>query len=169
VDRPGKEALVNERMDLSKGPRVYVPPPLLYVAAFHLAVYLQHLRPLPAARAGGIAVRAAGILFFAAAAFFQFRSLTQFFRTKNTVVTIRPAHSLQTDGIYRISRNPMYVGLALIYLGVACFAGNLWTLLLFPVLLIVVQEFVIKREERYLDAAFGNEYAEYKRRTRRWL
>ena len=89
--------------------------------------------------------------------------------TKNTVILIKPASSLQITGIYGITRNPMYIGLAIVYLGITCFIGNWWNLILFPLLLIFVQEYIIKREEKYLEAEFGQEYEEYKNKVRRWL
>lgn len=63
----------------------------------------------------------------------------------------------------------MYVGLATAYLGVTCFIGNWWNVILLPLLLLVIQEYVIKREERYLQLEFGQEYENYKNRVRRWL
>jgi len=110
-----------------------------------------------------------GIIFLVMALFFSVRSLRQFFKSKNTLIPIKPASSLQTTGIYRISRNPMYVGLALIYLGIACLAGNWWNIILFPILILIMQQYVIRSEEKYLELEFGAGYLEYKRTVRRWL
>jgi protein-S-isoprenylcysteine O-methyltransferase Ste14 len=63
----------------------------------------------------------------------------------------------------------MYVALAIIYLGLTCLIGNWWNIIFFPLLFLVIQEYVIKSEEKYLERAFGNEYLNYKRRVRRWL
>jgi protein-S-isoprenylcysteine O-methyltransferase Ste14 len=63
----------------------------------------------------------------------------------------------------------MYVGLAIVYLGVTCLIGNWWNIILFPLLLLVIQEYIIKREEKYLERAFGEKYLDYKSRARRWL
>jgi protein-S-isoprenylcysteine O-methyltransferase Ste14 len=84
-------------------------------------------------------------------------------------MTIRRANTLQTTGVYAITRNPMYLSLLLVYLGLTCIAGNWWNVMLLPLLLLVVQQYIIKREERYLMRQFGNSYAEYKARVRRWL
>jgi len=97
------------------------------------------------------------------------RSLRQFFLTKNTLILIKPASSLQITGIYGITRNPMYVGLAILYLGITCLIGNWWNVILFPLLFIIVQEYIIKREEKYLELEFGKEYNDYKKTVRRWL
>ncbi|HEX6629907.1 MAG TPA: isoprenylcysteine carboxylmethyltransferase family protein, partial [Gemmatimonadaceae bacterium] len=81
----------------------------------------------------------------------------------------RPATRLATGGPYRLTRNPMYVSLAALYLGVALFANSWWPVALLPLVLLVVDRAVIAREERYLAAAFPDEYAAYRARVRRWL
>lgn len=63
----------------------------------------------------------------------------------------------------------MYVGMTMIYLGLTCLIGNWWNVILSPVLLIIVQEYVIKREEKYLVQRFGQQYLDYKLNVRRWL
>jgi protein-S-isoprenylcysteine O-methyltransferase Ste14 len=150
-------------------PGVYIPPPLLYVAVFMLAVFLQHVFSINNSFFQLRNTKFAGILFLIAASFFMFPSLGQFIRTKNTVMTIRPANTLQTTGIYRITRNPMYQGLVFVYIGLTCIAGNWWNVILLPLLVFVVQQYVIRREESYLTRHFGNIYSEYKARVRRWL
>ena len=110
-----------------------------------------------------------GILFLIIALIFLTSGLRIFFQSKNALILIKPASSLQTSGIYSISRNPMYVGLLFVYLGITCFIGNWWNIILFPLLFLVIQEYIIKREENYLGRAFGEKYAGYKNRVRRWL
>jgi len=150
-------------------PGVYIPPPLLYVAIFLLAVFLQHTFSINNSFFQLRNTKLAGILFLIAAIFFIFTSLGLFIRTKNTVMTIRPARTLQTTGIYKITRNPMYLGLVFVYIGLTCIAGNWWNVILLTLLIPVVQQYVIKREESYLTRHFGNTYSEYKTRVRRWL
>ncbi len=151
-------------------PGIYVPPPLLYVAVFLVAIFLQSLMPVNHAVFQNSWIKILGAVLIAIAVFyFAFRSLRQFFLTKNTVITHRAANSLQTTGIYAITRNPMYTGLAITYLGVTCYFGNWWNVILFPVLILLVQELIIKREEKYLERRFGDIYLEYKKRVRRWL
>ena len=114
-------------------------------------------------------IKIIGAIFIIAALYFSVRSLRQFFLTKNTLILIKPASSLQVTGIYGITRNPMYVGLAILYLGITCLVGNWWNVILFPLLFIIVQEYIIKREEKYLELEFGKEYNDYKKTVRRWL
>jgi protein-S-isoprenylcysteine O-methyltransferase Ste14 len=76
---------------------------------------------------------------------------------------------LGTDGLYRFSRNPIYLGFAITYAGLAIAMDSVLVLLLLVPCLIVVDRFVIQREERYLSAKFGADYDAYRARVRRWL
>jgi protein-S-isoprenylcysteine O-methyltransferase Ste14 len=160
---------MSNQTDTSKGPGVYIPPPLFYIVIFLAALFIQKKIPLANALFQSQIIKVAGIILLVIALFFSFTSLRQFFLSKNTLIPIKPATSLQTTGIYRISRNPMYVGLAIVYLGLTCLIGNWWNLILFPVLFLIVQEYIIKREEKYLKLEFGEQYTQYKKTVRRWL
>ena len=81
----------------------------------------------------------------------------------------RPTTELVTDGPYRYSRNPLYLALTLIYAGVGLIADDLWILILLVPLLLLIHWGVVVREERYLEAKFGEAYRRYKERVRRWL
>ena len=153
----------------SKGPGVYIPPPLFYVLIFINALFIQKEIPISDTLFHILSTKVIGIIFIISALFFLARSLRQFFQTKNTVILIKPATSLQTTGIYGITRNPMYVGMVLIYLGITCLLGNWWNIILFPLLFLIVQEYIIKHEERYLETEFGQTYIDYKKTVRRWL
>ena len=150
-------------------PGVYIPPPLFYVLTFLAAVFIQKKFFINASVFRLQFTKAVGILLLVISLFFLVTSLREFFLSKNTLILIKPASSLQTNGIYNISRNPMYVALALIYLGLTCLIGNWWNIILFPLLFLLIQEYVIKSEEKYLERAFGTEYFDYKKGVRRWL
>ena len=81
----------------------------------------------------------------------------------------KPTTALATGGLYRFSRNPIYLGFALTYVGFAVAMDSPVALGLILPCLIVIDRFVIAREERYLADRFGAEYAAYKERVRRWL
>jgi len=115
---------VNNHPDKSKGPGVCIPPPLFYVLTFLAALFIQKKLPLSDAFFRTSIIKIIGVVVLITALFFLVKSLRQFFRTKNTIVLIKPASSLQTTGIYAVTRNPMYVGLALLYLAITCFVGN---------------------------------------------
>ena len=83
--------------------------------------------------------------------------------------TDRPVPRLTTGGPFRYTRNPGYLCLAMIYAGIAVLRNSLWSMLLLPLVLVVIQREVIGREERYLERIFGEEYLAYKARVRRWV
>jgi len=80
-----------------------------------------------------------------------------------------PATALVVDGIYERTRNPLYLGSTLVYLGLSIAAGSLWAMVLAVPLLWVINVGVIAREERYLERKFGDTYRAYKSRVRRWV
>jgi protein-S-isoprenylcysteine O-methyltransferase Ste14 len=151
-------------------PGVIIPPPLFYAGFFLLSMILQ----------GYFTIRAAfffhthwanicgSVLYFMGICF-SFPSMFKFIKSKNTIITVKPATSLQTTGIYSYSRNPMYIALLLFYLGLALQFGNWWTLILAPFLIVFITYRVILPEERYLTRAFGEEYTNYQKRVRRWI
>lgn len=150
-------------------PGIKIPPPLLYLAIFLLAILIQKLLPLNRVFFYTATSKIIGIVFIIIGLFFNFPALLQFIKTRNTVVTVKPANSLQTKSIYSVSRNPMYISLLLIYTGLSFLIGNWWNLVLLPFLFLLVQEYVIKREEKYLDRRFEQEYTDYRSKVRRWL
>jgi protein-S-isoprenylcysteine O-methyltransferase Ste14 len=98
-------------------------------------------------------------------------ALVQFSREKTTYKPEVPskATALVTDGVYRITRNPMYVGMALVLLGIAIGLGTILGLLLVPVFIGLLTAVQIVPEERALSRLFGDDYEAFKRRTPRWL
>jgi protein-S-isoprenylcysteine O-methyltransferase Ste14 len=95
--------------------------------------------------------------------------LLTFARVRTGILPIRSATQVVTHGPYRFSRNPMYTGMALAYLGGALSVNSGWSLLLLPFVMLGIYQLVIKREERYLSSAFPAEYGDYKKKVRRWL
>lgn len=150
-------------------PGVHVPPPFIYAGFFFLSFFLEKIFPFNNAFLHSKPSSYIGYILIAVAIVFIIRALTQFFKTKNTLITIKPATSLQTNGIYAFTRNPMYLGLLTLYTGIAFLKGNWWTLALIPIVMLIIQTFVIKKEEAYLERAFGNNYMLYKAKVRRWI
>jgi protein-S-isoprenylcysteine O-methyltransferase Ste14 len=95
--------------------------------------------------------------------------VTTVLRHKTTIVPHRPVSTLVIAGTYRLSRNPMYAGLALAYVGVALMVGTGWPLITLPLVLLAVLRLAIRPEERYLNDRYADVYAAYQSRVRRWL
>jgi protein-S-isoprenylcysteine O-methyltransferase Ste14 len=92
------------------------------------------------------------------------------FRQARTPVDVRkPTTAIVTHGVFQWSRNPMYLSLTLLYLGLALLLNSLWIVLMAVPVLGVVRWGVIAREELYLERKFGEEYLRYKAKVRRWL
>lgn len=154
-------------------PGVYFPPPFYFVLGFLAGWLLHRLVPLPVPGANGIGgivgMRAVGWLLIAVGVVLLVWAQITFRRHHTTVIPNRPASAMVTDGPYNFTRNPIYVSLALIYLGLALLTRMLWPIIVLPVVLVLITMLVIRREERYLADAFGAEYAEFRRRVRRWV
>src|SRR3989442_9289182 len=94
-----------------------------------------------------------------------------FWRARTTINPTKPSatSSLVTSGVFRFTRNPMYLSLLLYLLAWAAYLANWLAFLFLPVFVLYINEFQIKPEERALLSLFGPEYASYKGRVRRWL
>jgi len=150
-------------------PGVFIPPPLFYAAVFVISILLQHYIPIKSSFSHGSVTMIPGVILIIAGQLFSVPALRQFLQTKNTLIPFKPATSLQTGGVYSVSRNPMYTGLLLTYIGLAFIFGNFWTVILIPVLMAIVIYAVILPEERYLSRAFGDQFETYKKTVRRWI
>lgn len=153
-------------METPDNPGVHFPPPLLYAGAVIAGWLLDRLWPLPIDGAWRTVL---GWVFVAGWALLALSAIGLFRRKRTSMITFRPAGTLVTAGPYAFSRNPMYVSLALLTIAFALFLNTSWTVLLLVPTLVIVQQFVIMPEERYLRRRFDAEYEAYTRRVRRWL
>lgn len=96
-------------------------------------------------------------------------ALLRFRRSGNNPEPWKTDTVFVAEGIYRVTRNPMYLGMALVFFGISVAANCLGGLLMLPLALISIQLFVIRREEAWLSQRFGDTYEEYRRRVRRWI
>lgn len=92
-----------------------------------------------------------------------------FHRTGQSVIPWKPTPQIVEHGSFRLTRNPMYLQMVLICVGIAVILMNGWILVLTPVCAWLLQRFAILPEEAYLERKFGDSYLAYKRRVRRWL
>ncbi len=146
---------------------VKIPPPLIYAGSFVLALLLENIFPISILpKTIG---RSAALLCIAIWVILSIWSISLFRRARTSFVPIKPATALVVSGPYRFTRNPMYLGFAFLYLGLASLFALFWGLILLPVMIAVIQSYVIAREEQYLERKFGEEYLRYKARVRRWM
>jgi protein-S-isoprenylcysteine O-methyltransferase Ste14 len=150
-------------------PGVIAPPPLLFFGALALGAAVDFwLLRVPTGLPAWLRY-VLGAVLGAAAAGLAVGALARFRRSGTAVEPWRPSTSLVTDGVYRFSRNPIYLGMALLYVGSALAVDSGVALALLLPLLALVQVGVIRREERYLEGKFGDAYRRYRASVRRWL
>jgi protein-S-isoprenylcysteine O-methyltransferase Ste14 len=148
-------------------PGVIAPPPLIYLGGLGVGFALNAVvggAPLPSRVA-----RLAGVGLIVAGAGLMGTFVQAFGRARTPMDPYSPSQAIVTDGPYRLTRNPAYLGMALAYAGVAIVANAPWALVPLPVAIAVIDRGVIAREERYLERKFDVRYTDYKRRVRRWI
>lgn len=148
-------------------PDVIARPPLILFSFIALGLALDWLMPaalLPSAlqfAAGGVLISSALALVIAA--------MVCFARAGTNIPTYRPATALVAAGPYRFSRNPIYVSMILLVLGIGVTVDSAWSVALAVPFAVVLRYGVITREERYLEAKFRDSYRAYRARVRRWI
>src|SRR5262245_42640549 len=149
---------------------VIARPPLLFLSALLLGFVLDHLLPLPFPGLASDWVRrtVAGSLILIGLGLAA-TGIRNFSRAATPVPTNEPTRTLVTTGVHGWSRNPIYVGLFLIYGAISIAARSPWALILTLPLAFTIRYGVVAREEAYLERRFGKAYFDYKARVRRWL
>lgn len=146
-----------------------VPPlAVLFFAGLLMGLIAVGMPPLawPASvRLGGAAAASMLGILTALAGVLSFR------RARTTVNPLRPegASALVANGIYRYTRNPMYLGMLLVLIAWAMYLARPWALLVLPAFVVYMNRFQIGPEERALEAIFGAAFDAYRNRVRRWL
>ena len=153
----------------SDSAKVWPPPPLVFLAGLGLGLFIDYNSDLPGLGLDYGLRNLLGALLLACGAGLLLWAAGLFRRAGTDVKPWMPTTSIVTSGAYRISRNPMYLGMALIFAAIAIrFDGLAALLCLLPVLAWVRTQ-VIAKEERYLTAKFGEAYLAYCRKVRRWI
>jgi protein-S-isoprenylcysteine O-methyltransferase Ste14 len=149
-------------------PGVLAPPPLIFLGGLIIGWLLAWLFPghslLPSGwnQISGMILIAIGLVIIVAA-------IVQMRRAQTNVEPWKPTTKILDTGLYSISRNPIYIAMTLVYLGIAFLVNSFWFL---PPLILVLPAIyygVILREEKYLERKFGDEYLNYKTSVRRWF
>ena len=156
---------MNNEKDDSAG--VKFPPPLIYLSAMIAGLILNYF--FPTAFLPGLESRIVGILLVALAVLILVLAFRAFNQAKTNLEPWKPTIAIVSDGVFRFSRNPIYLAFTLFYLGATCLFNSLWLLALLVPVLLLMHYSVIAREESYLENKFGAEYSDYKRRVRRWI
>lgn len=151
----------------------FTRPPPLFLGCLVLGLTLDRLLPLPLTFpvadlicwtcwtvGGGLSL--IGVAILAA-------GVRNFSRAGTPVPSNQPVRALVTTGIHGLTRNPIYLGMLLLYAGIGMAARSPWILILVLPLVIVLRYGIVAREERYLERRFGDAYRDYKAHVRRWL
>ena len=159
-----------QRVNDSATAGVIARPPLLFLAALLLGLASDHLLPLPFAVPAADLVHwiIAGSLILIGVALFG-AGIRNFSRAATPVPTNEPVRALVTTGIHGWTRNPIYLGMFLVYGGIGVAARSPSMLILTLPLAITIRYGVVAREDAYLERRFGDAYRDYKARVRRWL
>jgi protein-S-isoprenylcysteine O-methyltransferase Ste14 len=156
------------RTDASLAPAVRFPPPLVFIGFILLGLLADDLLVLPAIPISrdmtwvGFALMMVGIALLIV-------SLGLFRAYGENPEPWTPSQAIVARGPYRHSRNPMYLGMAIIHLGYAIWSSSMGVLGFLPFAFIAIDKAVIAKEESYLRARFGAPYEQYMREVRRWL
>lgn len=150
-----------------RGPGIRFPPPLLAFCVIGGAWLLDLILPLPIA--AGIYQGEIGITLIGLAVALALVSLAQFLIAKTHVEPWRPTTSIIRSGVYRFSRNPIYLAFVITTPGAGLWLDSWWIVGSGAPLIYLLQRLIIHREEAYLERKFGEAYLAYKRSTRRWI
>lgn len=146
-----------------------IPPPV-YAIFVAVLMWLLH-NYLPITQLISEPWNKVGIVLIVFAVSLDIWSLILFLKQKTTPNPMRPENTSEivSNGLYKISRNPMYVGLLTILTGFAIWMGSLMPFIMLPLFFWIITEMQIKPEEKYLEDKFGDTYLDYKSKVRRWL
>jgi protein-S-isoprenylcysteine O-methyltransferase Ste14 len=157
--------------DDSRGPNVRIPPPLLFAMPLLTGFVVQHFVPTHIVTGANPArtLRLVGIAEIAIALALMAWAMSTFVRFRTPVIPVRPARALVNEGPFKLTRNPMYLGFIVLYIGIAFVANAFWPLIFLPEAIALTYLFAIRLEEAYLTREFGDAYREYCSRVRRWI
>jgi protein-S-isoprenylcysteine O-methyltransferase Ste14 len=148
---------------------LFVPVPWVFVVCYLLGVALEFMAPIAFSRELPAFLSRVGAVVFAVGALVAGWPLLMFYKAGTTTVPGKTSATLVTRGPYRFTRNPMYVGLTIAYLGEAAILKQVWPVILLPLTLAYLNWVVIPLEESRLRDVFHEEYEQYRTRVRRWI
>lgn len=146
-----------------------IPVPWVFILMYILGAVLEHLFPLRPADWAPRGLTVAGGVLFGIGAIIAAWGLVTFRKARTTTVPGKASSRMVSWGPYRFSRNPMYVGLIIAYLGEAAILRQVWPVLFLPLVVAYLNWIVIPVEEAKLKEVFAEEYDQYRARVRRWV
>jgi protein-S-isoprenylcysteine O-methyltransferase Ste14 len=149
-------------------PRIFPLPPVVFLLFLASGYGLKRFYPLSSGEApieSVIAGNALMVLAFAIAVL----AARELGRARTAIHPGKPAAALVRTGVFARSRNPIYLSFIFFMVGFGLASANPWLIILAPLLLLYVQQRIIKREEGYLTQRFGPDYVEYRQKVRRWF
>jgi protein-S-isoprenylcysteine O-methyltransferase Ste14 len=144
-----------------------VHPPIVALIFIAIAYFLGRFVPLPFAVP--LALRYVGFGLTFVGFLLGIGALNEFRKARTTLDPHGSVKKLVTSGIYRFTRNPIYLGFLLMVIGVPLNFGLYWGIVMAPFYIILMNRLIIEREENYLEKKFKNTYTNYKSQVRRWL
>jgi len=150
-----------------RGPGLKFPPPLLLLAAIGCAWLVDTIRPLPIVDEAALWWPGAAIITIAL--LIALVALVHFFIVKTHIEPWHPTTVIIRNGVYRFSRNPIYLAFCIATVGAGLVLNSWWVIASVMLLKPLLEHLVISREEIYLEKKFGEHYLAYKRQVRRWL
>lgn len=148
-------------------PGVMAPPPVLYLGAVVSGLCIQFFDPIHLFQ-GWLSI-GIGILLIIGSSIVILWGIRTMKHAGTNVNPERPATAIVQTGPFRFSRNPLYISMSILQLGLATALSSFWLVATLVIVLFIMTWGVILREERYLEKKFGQEYMDYKLRVRRWL
>jgi protein-S-isoprenylcysteine O-methyltransferase Ste14 len=155
---------MNPKTDHSK---ITIDAPVLLAIAIVLTILLQQVVPLPFFPS--LPSRILGAILFVSGFALGFPALRGMLQARTSPNPHRPTTALVRHASYRITRNPMYLGMLISYAGLSIFFRNPWFIVFLPLLVWLFTVWVIIPEEKYLAEKFGSDYLDFKSRVRRWI
>jgi protein-S-isoprenylcysteine O-methyltransferase Ste14 len=150
-------------MTSDDSPRVFLPPPLIFAGLLAIGLFLDRYPvSIAAVEIVGYALASFGVGLIA-------NAIGLFRSSKTRPEPWQPSSALVSRGVYRFTRNPMYLGMAMLSLGIALIFSSLVGSVMAVVAAVVIDRAVVTREEAYLKRRFGQDYLNYSRSVRRWL
>ncbi|MCG7984450.1 MAG: isoprenylcysteine carboxylmethyltransferase family protein [Candidatus Thiodiazotropha lotti] len=146
---------------------VIIPPPVIHIVSIGLGGVISNYYPMSLPHWS--ILQWIGVLLGVTAIAITLWGMREFHASRNPVAPIRPVNRLMVSGPYRFTRNPLYLSLILLQLGLALVFLNGWMVLLLLPVVVIVRYYVVAREEAYLLRRFGSDYQAYQERVRRWI